>query len=181
MPRKTTPSRPPLRLCVTAGDLILVYFPALGADRGLGAGAIGWLLSLRAAVAMVSRIFLSRLARIVGRTKLMVMTMLSGAVAIGFLALPLPTWGLAICMIVIGFGMGIALATTLSLTVIASPPAARATAISLRLTANRLGQFLIPLSAGVVAGSLGVGSVFAVMAASLIGSCVMAGVKSKGL
>ena len=69
----------------------------------------------------------------------------------------------------------------LSPTAIASPAAARATAISLRLTANRLGQFLIPLGAGIVAGALGIGSVFAVMAASLVGSCVMAGMKGKGL
>lgn len=44
-----------------------------------------------------------------------------------------------------------------------------------------MGPFLIPLGAGIVAGALGVGSVFAVMVASLIGSCVMASVKGKGL
>lgn len=82
-------------MCVTVGDLILVYFPALGDDRGLDAGTIGWLLSLRTAVAMVSRPFLGRLVRIFGRTKLMGVTMSSGAVAIGFLALPLPLWALA--------------------------------------------------------------------------------------
>jgi len=83
-------------------------------------------------------------------------------------------------MAAMGFGLGIAASVTLSLTVIASPEAARGTAISLRLTANRVGQFLIPLGAGVLAGGLGIGSVFLVIALSLSGSCVMAAAKCNG-
>jgi hypothetical protein len=166
-------------LCMTAGDLILVYFPVLGAERALDAGTIGLLLSLRAAVAMGSRLFFTRLIRVFGRMTLMVIAMVSGALAIGSLAMPLPVWGLAISMGVTGFGLGIALTSTLSLTVVASPASARATAISLRLTANRLGQFLIPLGSGLIAGALGVGSVFALIAASLVGSCIMARVKGR--
>jgi predicted MFS family arabinose efflux permease len=168
-------------LCVTAGDLLLVYLPVLGAERALDAATIGWLLSLRAAVAMTSRLFFSRLIRVFGRMTLMMIAMVSGALAIGSLAMPLPVWGLAISMAVTGFGLGIALTATLSLTVVAAPATARATAISLRLTANRVGQFLIPLGSGLIAGALGVGSVFALMAASLVGSCIMARVKGRDI
>ena len=41
-----------------------------------------------------------------------------------------------------------------------SQPQERAMAITLRLTGNRVGQFGLPIAAGVVASSLGVGSLF---------------------
>jgi predicted MFS family arabinose efflux permease len=52
------------------------------------------------------------------------------------------------------------------------PEHARATALALRLTGNRLGQVAVPAAAGLVAGSAGVGAVFWLLALMLVASGV---------
>ena len=51
-----------------------------------------------------------------------------------------------------------------------APHEARATALSLRITGNRLGQFLLPLFGGVLASITGAGGVLLVTALALAGS-----------
>ena len=46
---------------LAAVDVTLVYLPASGTERGIAAGTVGALLTLRAAASMVSRLFLGRL------------------------------------------------------------------------------------------------------------------------
>jgi hypothetical protein len=46
-------------------------------------------------------------------------------------------------------------------------------AISLRLTGNRVGQFILPVGAGLVAGSMGVSSVFLGLAGLLAASTLV--------
>jgi len=52
------------------------------------------------------------------------------------------------------------------------PEHARATALGVRLTGNRLGQVAAPAAAGAIAGSAGAGSVFWLMSAMLVASAV---------
>ena len=56
---------------LAAVDITLVYLPALCTERGIAAGAIGTLLALRAGASMVSRLFLGRLSRRLGRRPLL--------------------------------------------------------------------------------------------------------------
>jgi MFS family permease len=77
---------------------------------------------------------------------------------------------LLVCALIIaiaGFALGIGQPLTMAWVSRSSLPEERAMAISLRLTGNRLGQFILPLVAGVTAGSLGVGSVFLVLSGML--------------
>jgi predicted MFS family arabinose efflux permease len=53
------------------------------------------------------------------------------------------------------------------------PHHARATALAVRLTGNRVGQVAAPAAAGVVAGSVGVGSVFWLLSAMLLVSAIV--------
>ena len=96
-------------LCVTTSDLILIYFPILCAERGVDVGTMGLLLSLRAAVAMTSRIFYSRLVAQFGCAPTMVAAILIASVAILSFVFALPPVGIAIAMGLSGFGLGIAL------------------------------------------------------------------------
>lgn len=48
-------------IVLAAVDITLVYLPALGTERGIAAGTIGVLLTLRALASMTSRLFLGRL------------------------------------------------------------------------------------------------------------------------
>jgi hypothetical protein len=56
---------------------------------------------------------------------------------------------------------------------LASAPEERGMAISLRLTGNRVGQFILPVGAGLVAGSMGVSSVFLGLAGLLAASTLV--------
>ena len=67
-------------------------------------------------------------------------------------------------------GLGVSATLTLSGVVDLAPPDARAMAMSLRLTGNRLGQMVIPFGASLVATATGSAGVFFILAATLVGS-----------
>ena len=161
-------------ICVASQDLILAFLPLLGVERGIAPAAIGILLSLRAGAAMVSRICFSRAVRLLGRVRLLLAATLMGGLGLLGISLPLPVWGLAVALALTGFGVGIALTSTVSLTMVIAPPAARGTALSLRLTANRIAQFTIPIIAGVAVGSFGAAGVLGVSGAALMTATLMA-------
>jgi hypothetical protein len=62
--------------------------------------------------------------------------------------------------LVIGAGLGYGQPLSMTLVVQRVPAHARATALAVRLTGNRLGQVAAPATAGVVAGNAGAGAVF---------------------
>jgi MFS family permease len=167
-------------LCVTTGDLILVYFPILCLELGIDPGTMGLLLTLRAGTAMLSRAFFVPLIARFGRERTMLVAVLLASVAILPLAVEPPIMALALAMCLSGFGLGIAATASLSLTLALAPAEARATAMSLRLTANRIGQFLIPALSGTLVAVVGTGSVFIVMSAMLAASGVLAFLRRGG-
>ncbi|MET0439353.1 MAG: MFS transporter [Devosia sp.] len=155
-------------LCLTANDLIIVFFPVLGAAQGIDAATVGVLLSLRAIASMASRFMFSSLVLRVGKPGLISISLASTGLATAAFAFEMPLWLLGTVLAGTGFGMGLAIACSISLTLAIAPIESRATAMSLRLTASRLGQFLLPLGAGTVAAALGPGSIFAVVGAGLM-------------
>jgi hypothetical protein len=68
---------------------------------------------------------------------------------------------------VVGFALGLTTTLTLTGTLTLVPSAARATANSLRLVGNRIGQLALPIGAGAVATITGVGGIFALLALGL--------------
>jgi MFS family permease len=152
---------------LSAVDITLVYLPALGTDRGLAAGVVGLLLTLRAVASMASRLFLGRLVAWIGRRRLMIVSVALAAVSMAAVALPLPTVALAALVVLIGLGLGVGQPLTMSWLAEVAPPGLRGRALSLRLTGNRLGQVLIPSTVGLAAAGLGAAGVLAATAASL--------------
>ncbi|MGQ3280096.1 MAG: MFS transporter, partial [Shinella sp.] len=155
-------------ICLATNDLIMVFLPALAAARGIDAATVGLLLSLRAAASMASRLLFSQLVRRVGRVRLMTLAILAAGLTSLALAASLPVWALALVLATAGYTMGMAIACTISVTMLLAPVSSTATALSLRMTANRVGQFLIPLGAGATAASLGPGSPFIIMGTGLV-------------
>ena len=152
---------------LSAVDITLVYLPALGADRGLAAGFIGLLLTLRAVASMASRFFLGRLAALLGRRRLMITSVALSAVTMAALALPLPGWATLAVVAGLGLGLGVGQPLTMSWLAEMSPPGLRGRAMSLRLTGNRLGQVVLPSAAGAFAAGLGAAGVLGVTAVAL--------------
>jgi MFS family permease len=140
---------------LAAVDITLVYLPALGADRGLAAGTVGLLLTLRAAASMTSRFFLGRLVRATGRRRLMLASVALSAVTMAAVAVPMPVAGTAVLVVLLGLGLGVGQPLTMSWLAEMAPAGLRGRAMSLRLTGNRLGQVLIPSAVGLLAAGVG--------------------------
>jgi predicted MFS family arabinose efflux permease len=151
---------------VTASDLLVIYLPLVGAERNIEASHIGLLLTVRAIAALVARLFYARLIQAVGRLPLTLVSTLVGAAAFALMAVPsLPVMYAA--SVAIGIGLGIAATLTISGIVLVAPPEARATAMTMRITGNRLGLVLMPLVAGLIAAATGGAGILLLLAGSL--------------
>ncbi|TWF95614.1 MFS transporter [Saccharopolyspora dendranthemae] len=159
---------------LAAVDISLVYLPALGAERGIASSLIGTLLVLRAASSMASRFFLGRLSEVLGRRRLLILSIFAAAIGITLAAAPVPVWLLLVAVTVAGFGLGVGQPLTMSWLAESAPPGARGRAMSLRLTGNRAGQVFIPGAVGAVAAGLGAAGVLWVTAAGLALTGVLA-------
>ncbi|SDO68103.1 Predicted arabinose efflux permease, MFS family [Lentzea jiangxiensis] len=162
-------------IVIAAVDITLVYLPALGTDRGLTAGFVGLLLTLRAVASMVSRFFLGKLVALLGRRRLMVGTAALSAVSMAALALPLPAAAMACLVVFLGLGLGVGQPLTMAWLAHSTPPGLRGRAMSLRLTGNRLGQVVLPSAVGAVAVSTGAAGVLCATAAALAAAAALAG------
>jgi len=163
---------------VTAGDLLVIYLPLLGAERSIDASHIGNLLMVRSMAALVARLFYARLILRMGRLPLTLVSTFVGAAAFVLMAVPsLPV--MYVATIAIGVGLGIASTLTLSGIVEVAPPEARGTAMSLRITGNRIGLMFMPFVAGVVAAASGVVGILLLTAMSLTACAVGMGVSQR--
>ena len=152
---------------LSAVDITLVYLPALGTDRGLAAGFVGILLTLRAVASMTSRLFLGQLARLLGRRRLMITSVVLSALSMAAVGFPLHPALLAVLVVLLGLGLGVGQPLTMSWLAEMAPPGLRGRAMSLRLTGNRLGQVLIPSTVGLVAAGMGAAGVLWATAGAL--------------
>jgi predicted MFS family arabinose efflux permease len=163
---------------VTAGDLLVIYLPLLGAERGIDASHIGMLLLVRSLAALVARVFYARLILAVGRMPLTLGSTFLGAAAFGLIAVPwLPV--MYVAAVAIGAGLGIASTLTLSGIVEVAPPQARGTAMTLRITGNRIGLVAMPFVASLVAAVTGVAGILFLTATSLAACAVGLGASSR--
>ena len=140
-------------------DLTVVYLPALGEERGISAGTIGLMLAVRAAFSMVSRLGLGALTRRVGRTRLLVSSLVLATLTLAATAVPMPTWLLFIVLAGLGLGLGIGQPLTMSWLSGKAPEGQRGRALALRLAGNRVGQLVLPTAVGAIAASLGAAGV----------------------
>ena len=131
-------------------------FPSLGTERGIAAGTIGILLTVRAVASMTSRLFLGRLSAWLGRTRLLTASIAASAVGMALLPVPDADSG---CYCFSSPAPGSASAPGSPSPCPGSrsplPPGLRGRAMSLRLTGNRLGQVVVPSAAGVLAVGAG--------------------------
>ena len=140
-------------------DVILIYLPLLGTAVGLSVAEVGALLAIRAVASMLVRYVLGSLGTRYGVKVILVAG--SFVTFLGVLAITLATnfvW-LAILLFITGIAMGIGQPATMAWVSRISSPENRGLAISVRLTANRLGQVAIPVVAGSLA-TFGLSAIF---------------------
>ncbi|ROQ60297.1 cyanate permease [Rathayibacter sp. PhB152] len=144
---------------VAAVDLTVVYLPALGAERGLPAGVVGALLTVRALASMASRLLLGATTSRFGRTRVMIAGIVVSAVCLILTALPAPTALLFVAVALLGLGLGIGQPITMSWLIERTPADRHGRALSLRLAGNRMGLIALPTLLGTIAAAAGAGGV----------------------
>ncbi|MEU3270045.1 MFS transporter [Saccharomonospora sp. NPDC006951] len=152
---------------LTSMDVLSAFLPVLGEEFGFGVLLVTALLTLRTGSSIVSRAFLPMLLRVVPRRWLLLSATLCSALPMAAIPLASNPVFMGVLLAVVGFFWGIGQPLTMTWVVNLVSVRSRASALSLRLTGNRLGQVLVPLGAGAIAGITGVGSVFVVTGALL--------------
>jgi MFS family permease len=155
---------------MSAQDLVVLYLPLLGVERGLGVGEVGIILTIRSIAAVLSRVGYARMISIIGRVRLTFLSMALAGGAFVVLALPVPVLALQVAAAVLGVGLGMATALSLTSVVELAPADVRATALSLRITGNRIGQASIPFLASFLAASTGAAGVLVFTGVALAAS-----------
>jgi MFS family permease len=155
---------------LSSADVLTAYLPVLGEKRGIDPGIIGVLLALRAAASMAARVGIVPLVRRLGRLRLISISAAVAAAAIVALTLTESPIVLGILMVIAGYGLGFGQPLTMTMVVQRVPHHWAATALGIRLTGNRLGQVAGPALAGLIAGGVGVSSVFWLLGGTLVAS-----------
>ncbi|TQC46491.1 MFS transporter [Rhodococcus sp. WS4] len=159
-------------IVLTSMDLTTAYLPVLGEQYGFSVLTVTAILTARAIAAIISRMFLTQLLHLAPRRWLLISGTLCSALPVALIpAVPQPIV-VAILMSVAGFFWGLAQPLTMTWVAGLVPPPNRASALSLRLTGNRLGQVFIPLTAGAIAGSAGADAVFVLTGGLLAGAAI---------
>ncbi|MDP1851151.1 MAG: MFS transporter [Candidatus Planktophila sp.] len=148
-----------LAISATA-DVLVVFLPLYGSENNFSPYAVGIILALRAGTTMMSRIFLGRLSERFSTYQLLMWSTLISLIACGAMAFAKSAISLAVIVFIAGFSLGIGQPLTMSLVAQKTQPEERALAVSARLMGNRLGQFIVPAAAGIVAAASGAGAVF---------------------
>lgn len=150
-------------------DVFTVFLPVFGRDKGFTSTAIAGALVARAAASMISRFFLGFFTKRIGYQRLFLGSITLSCIACAVAAFSSTVLFLTVVMFVAGFTLGVGQPMTMAWVSRKSPENERSFAISIRLAGNRFGQFMMPMIAGVVAGPLGAGAVFLVIA-GLVGT-----------
>jgi MFS family permease len=158
---------------LSAADIFTAYMPVLGEERGISPGVVGVLLALRAATSLASRLGIRQFVALAGRLGLMTLSAFAAALAFCGVALSDDVAVLVALSLVAGLGLGFGQPLSMTLVAQLVPPNTRATALSVRISGNRIGQIAAPAAAGLVAGATGSAAAFWLMAAVLTASGVV--------
>ena len=144
----------------SVGDILIVFLPLYGSEKSFSPLSIGFILALRAAASMLSRLSLGILSGRYSTKNILIYSNLISIVACAAIAFAPNEWVLGFIILIAGFSLGVGQPLTMSLVSQATKPEDRALAVSTRLMGNRFGQFILPVGAGLLASSAGTSGVF---------------------
>jgi len=165
---------------LAAADIFTAYMPVLGQERGITPGVVSVLLAARAAASMAARIGIGPIVARVGRLRLITISAIAAGLAFAGIALSSDLALLLALSVVAGFGLGFGQPLSMTLVAQQVPQSARATALSVRISGNRIGQIAAPAAAGLVAGATGSAAAFWLLAGVLAASGVIVRRSSAG-
>jgi len=152
---------------ISTVDVLAAYLPLYGESAGLSVALVGALLSIRAGATLVSRLFMVRLIAWLGRRRLLALSLGVSTVGLGLIPFTTSPPILVVLMVLGGFALGMGQPMTIAWVANRSTRRDRATALGVRLTANRAALLVVPTAMGVIAGAAGIGAIFWAVAALL--------------
>lgn len=144
----------------SVGDILLVFLPLYGTENSFSSFSIGVIIAIRAGASMLSRLSLGALSARYSTKEILIVSNVISVATFSVMGFAPNAFVLGALVLLAGFSLGVGQPLTMSLVSLATQPEERAMAVSARLTGNRLGQFLIPAGAGLLATSAGTGGVF---------------------
>jgi MFS family permease len=152
-------------------SIVIFLVPVYGTQIGLSATRIGLLMGSFSLATVVVRMFLPLLSRRLTPWQLLIVSLAAAASA--FIAIPAMTQmtPLAAMVFWLGLGLGIAGPMTQALLYDVSPAERVGEALGLRVLMMNTSHSAVPLLTGAVGTAVGVGPVFWVLAATLLGGC----------
>src|SRR5262249_30432176 len=148
-------------------------------ERGIPADVIGLLLAVRAAASMLSRFCYAWVSAVLGRWRLMVISTSLSAFFYAGLAVSMPVTLMYVVIAAAGFSLSIPRTGNIAMLLAIASDETRGTANSLRMMGNRMGQFVIPFLAGLIAAATGVAGIFLIIGASLGGAGAIAQIRRR--
>jgi MFS family permease len=151
----------------SVADILIVFLPLYGTEKSFSSFSIGAIIAIRAGASMLSRLSLGKLSNRYSTARILVVSNSISVFSCIAMAFAPNVISLAVIVAIAGFALGVGQPLTMSLVSQATAPTDRAMAVSARLTGNRVGQFIVPALAGLLAASAGVSAVFIGMAVLL--------------
>lgn len=116
---------------------------------------------------MFSRFYLGPLVAKFGRNELIIGSVALAGMFTASLVIAMPIWLTGIALLFLGFTLGIGQPLTMTIITLGVPSNTRGTWLAMRLSANRVGQSVLPASIGLCTAIAGVSGVFGATAIAL--------------
>lgn len=167
-------------IILAALDLFYVYFPLYASAKGFSPSKIGVVLTFMAFASVIARYFLPIAVHKFGRVRILVIFMLSGAVAYSFVPIFNDFVIIIAIVMLLGAGLGMAQPLTILLSYQLAPENRTAEVLGLRLAGNRLSQVISPIIFAGVSTVIGMAWIFVIEGLLIgIGAFLSLGVKNK--
>lgn len=148
---------------LAALDVFTAFLPLVAERRQVGVSAVGVLLGARGIASIASRVFVARLTLRLGRAPVLALSMLASALLLVVLPFMTTFAAMFVVTVMLGASLGFGQPLTMSLVAASVSSSIRATALSLRMTCNRIGQLAVPLGAGAMSVAFGLPGAFALV------------------
>ncbi|MEH7493580.1 MFS transporter [Neobacillus niacini] len=166
-------------LVLYSRDIFVAYFPLYASSQFISESKIGWIIAIQGLAMVPVRFFLARLLAIIGRERLLLISILVAGVS--FLIIPFTSsvgW-LMFFAALMGAGLGCGQPLSMTTMYNASPTSKTGEVLGLRLATNRISQLTAPILFGIIGSGAGLLSVFIVSGLFLVGGAFITHTKEE--
>ncbi|MDF2787513.1 MAG: transporter [Neobacillus sp.] len=155
-------------LVLYSRDIFVAYFPLYASSQFISESKIGWIIAIQGLAMVPVRFFLAKLLVIIGRERLLLISILVAGVS--FLIIPFTSSVGCLMFFSALMGAGLGCGQPLSMTTMynASPKSKTGEVLGLRLATNRISQLTAPILFGIIGSGAGLLSVFLVSGLFLV-------------